>query len=109
MRRCPTDAEGQKSLNLSEAARLIKAKCGGVGPCSRVLQRHCHKGRLDYFRLPNARAFFTTEAWVEAYLASDLASPRSTPGTSPELDRRTARALAQRQLRHAATRKGGGG
>ena len=108
MRRCPTDAEGQKSLSLSEAARLIKTKCGGVGPCPRVLQRHCHRGRLDYFRLPKARAFYTTETWIQAYLDGDTTPARPAGEPSREVALRTARALTKRDLRHTAKNGGRG-
>ncbi len=106
MRRPPTDAEGQKALNLSEASRLIAHKCGGKAPCPRVLQRHCHNGRLDYFRIAGSRPFLTTEAWVLAYLAGDTAAGNTARPASPDIERRAARAMAQRQLRHSRRERG---
>ena len=105
MRRHPTEAEGQVALNMSQAARFIASKCGGKSPCPRVLQRHCHADRLDYFRIAESRAFFTTEEWVLHYLDR---SEAPAEGNSPqqEVQKRASRALARRAARYSRT--GGG-
>ncbi len=106
MRRNPTDAEGQKALNLSEASCLIAHKCGGRAPGPRVLQRHCHAGRLDYFRIADARPFLTTEAWVLAYLEGDTVAGSVARPASLDRERRARHAVARRQIRQAGEEGG---
>jgi hypothetical protein len=104
MRRHPTEAEGHVSLNMSQASRFIAEKCGGKSLCPRVLQRHCHAGRLDYFRIAESRAFYTTEAWILNYLDRGQAPIK---GSVPQQDakQRADKAIARRAARNA--RKGG--
>ena len=101
MRRTPTDAEGQKALNLSETSRLIAHKCGGKAPGPRDLQPHCHNGRLDYFRIAGSRPLLTTEAWVLAYLEGDTTAGSVARPASSDRERRARHAVARRQIRQA--------
>ena len=100
MQRNPIEAEGQKAITLGGAHRFIKEKCGGIAPCPRVLQRHCHSGRLDYFRIASCRRFLTTESWVLAYLEGN--PPQVAGGQiSTDRERRARHAVARRQIRQA--------
>ena len=105
MQRNPIDAEGEESLNLTETHRFIKKLCGGKAPCPRVLQRHCHTGRLDYFRIASCRRFLTTESWVRAYLEGNAPKVAGDQNFT-DRDRRTRHAIARRQIRQAGTKGG---
>ncbi len=106
MQRNPIEAEGQKAITLGGAHRFIKEKCGGIAPCPRVLQRHCHNGRLDYFRIAGSRPFLTTEAWVLAYLEGDTMAGSVARPASLDRERRARHAVARRQIRQAGEEGG---